>query len=542
MARKRPAPARTAGDWNLMDARCVVGRHLLLEEGGLHTAADLLAEMDHFGIAEALVLDSLACENHPEEGNARVLEVVGRSPRLHPAWAALSPGADDEQPRGRQLLAAMRRHQVAALFLLPAQYRYSLSDWCIDELLEPLAAARVPVFICYDEIARGAPRTDQTDWNAVVALCRRWPRLPVVVTEWRIRRGQRLLYRALDACENLHVELSGYFLYRGIEYLTRRWGSGRLLFGTNWPTFGHGQTAAFLARAEVSDADKRRIGGDNLRRLMRWCRPSHPAVPLRPPADEYVAMGRGGPVPPERRFWDCHGHLGGKACHYHIPDGDLDATVAEMDRQGVAKACVFSFAGVFSDEAYGNDLVAEAVRRYPDRFVGFTLLNPHRGREAMLREQERCAGLGLRGVKLIPHYQDYPPEGPLIDVACRWAYERRQVILNHHWGSAAQVERLTREYPGACFIAGHLTTEYADLMKERRNLYVCTCPLWRGPRDCETVVAEIGADRLMFGSDLQDLPIAWGLGPILFARLAAHQKRLILGGNLERVLEEYSRP
>ncbi len=53
-------------------------------------------------------------------------------------------------------------------------------------------------------------------------------------------------------------------------------------------------------------------------------------------------------------------------------------------------------------------------------------------------------------------------------------------------------------------------------------------------------MAAIGADRLMFGSDLQDLPIAWGLGPILFARIPPEQKRLILGENLQRVLREYS--
>ena len=67
----RPQPA--APDWGVLDAHCVVGRHLRLEEGGLHTAADLLGEMDHFGIAEAMVQDCLGRENHPQEGNARVL-------------------------------------------------------------------------------------------------------------------------------------------------------------------------------------------------------------------------------------------------------------------------------------------------------------------------------------------------------------------------------------------------------------------------------------------------------------------------------------
>lgn len=529
-----------APDLNPLDASVVLGRHLFLREGGAHTAADLLADLDHCGVAEALVLDSLARENHPAEGNARILDVVREQPRLHAAWAALPPGARDEQPDGPAFLAAMRRHRVPVLSLLPGQYRYNLSDWCLDELLEPLAAARVPVMVCYDEVARGAPRQDLTDWNAVVAMCRRWPTLPVIVGEWRIRRSQRLIYRALDACENLHIELSGYYLYRGIEYITERWGSRRLIFGSNWPAFGHGQTLAMLARAEVSDADKRAIAGDNLRGLMRWCKPEHPRVQPQPPADAYVAIGRGAPAPPQLRFWDCHGHIGGKACHYHIPGGDLDATVAELERQGIEKICVFSFAGVFGDETHGNDIVADVVRRYPERFVGFTLLNPHRGRDAMLRELERGAARGLRGIKLIPHYQAYPEEGPNIDVACQWAHERRQLILNHYWGPARHLARLMRDYPNACYITGHTTTEYAELMRERPNLFVCSCPLWDGPRGCENVVAAIGADRLMFGSDLQDLPIAWGLGPILFARLPASQKALILGGNLRRALQRYS--
>jgi predicted TIM-barrel fold metal-dependent hydrolase len=496
--------------------------------------------MDHFGIAEAMVQDALGRENHPQEGNVRVLEAVAQSPRLHAAWAALPPGARDEQLDGAEFVAAMRRNKVAAVWLLPGQYRFNLTDWCIDELLEPLAAARVPVFICHDEVSGWPTRQDQTDWPAVVALCRRWPKLPVIVSEWRIRRSQRVIYRALDACPNLRVEMSGYYLFRGVEYITRRWGSGRLIFGSNWPTFGHGQTLAILTRAEIADNDKRAIAGGNMRRLMSWCRPKHPAVPVQPPADEYVAIGRGSAVPEKLRFWDCHGHLGGKACHYHIPDGDIDATMAEVRRQGVDKACVFSFAGVFSDEAHGNDLVADAVRRYPDVLVGFTLVNPHRGPAAMLAELERGAAMGLRGVKLIPHYQGYPQEGPNIDVACRWAHEHRQIILNHYWGPAAHLERLIRRYPRACYVTGHTTTEYAALMKKRRNLYVCSCPLWDGPRACEHMVAAIGADRLMFGSDLQDLPIAWGLGPILFARLSVKEKAMILGGNLRRVLAEYS--
>lgn len=526
---------------NLFDARCTIGRHLKLAGGAPHTARDLLLDMDRHGIAEALVLDALAHEHHPRAGAQRVLRDTAAAPRLHPARAALPPGACEDQDSPERLLGAMRRNKVGAVFLLPRQYRFSLADWCVDALLDPLAAAGVPVVVNYNEIGPNPMSTDVTDWDELVRLCRRWPRLPVILSEWRIRRTNRLAYRALDACPNLYLELSGYWLHHGIEYLARRWGAERLIFGTQWPHRGQGSETATLVMADVSDEEKQLIGGDNLRRLLKWCEPEHPVVTLPEPEDDYVRLARTGSRAPGMTFLDNHGHLDTRCAHYHLPDAELEQVVAEMSRLGVEKTCVFGFTGVFSDEKPGNDYVADAVRRYPDRFVGFTLVNPLRGLEAMLGELERGHAMGLRGVKLIPHYQGASPEHPLIDVACEWAHLHRQIILNHHWGAPDQMERLLTTYPNACFFTGHATAAYADIMQEHANLFVCSCPLL-GPRACEELVARIGANRLMFGSDLLDLPVAWGLGPVLFARLTPAEKRMILHDNLADVLQRYSLP
>ncbi|NNM87743.1 MAG: amidohydrolase family protein [Phycisphaerae bacterium] len=527
-------------DWNFFDARCKVGRNVKTGVGPLspHTAEDLLAEMDHFGVAEAMVLDCLSVECSPWHGNPRTIEAAGISARLHPAWVVIPPGTD-EQPDPDQLIALMQQKKVGAVYLFPRQYRFPLASWSIDEVLEPLASLQVPVFISYDEVGPDGRGGDQTDWDEVVSLCRRMPSLPVIVTELRIRRSQRTVYRALEACANLHLELSGYWLHRGIEYLTRRWGSERLLFGSNWPTLGHGLTLTTLACAQVDDQAKRQIAGDNLRRLLQWCHVEHPRVDLLEPQDELVAWGRTGQKPEGIRLYDNHGHIGGSSGHYHVPDGDVNTLVHEMDRFGIEKVCLFSLVGVFTDEVHGNNHTIDAVQRHPERFIGFTLVNPHRGPDGMRRELERCAKAGLRGIKLIPTYQCYPEEGPNIDIACEWANGREQLILNHYWGGAAQIERLVATYPKACFFTGHTTTAYAEVMKKYANLYVCTCPVLE-PRAVEQVVDAIGADRFLFGSDLTDLPIAWGIGPILFARLGERQRRMILGENLRALLQRYS--
>ncbi|NOY83181.1 MAG: amidohydrolase family protein [Kiritimatiellaeota bacterium] len=529
-----------ADSLNAFDIRCTVGRRLHWRPGEPETAADLIEAMDRHGIAEAMVLDCLGRECHPADGNARVAQTTAARPRLHSMWTALPHGEPDEQPAPEVFLEAMRRHKVGAVCLFPRQYRFSLADWCVDAFLEPLAAACVPVIIDPVEIGpRIEPGMDATDWDGVVALCRRWPHLPVVISEQRIRRSQRTMYRALDACENLHIEIGACWLYRFIEYAVRTWGPHRFVFGSNWPYAGMHRTLATLAFAEVSDKDKRAIAGNNWRRLIAWCGPEHPEWSAPPPSDEYVQLGRTGQRSERVVVHDCHGHIGQHLSHYHIPDSSLDAVVREMERIGVRHACVFGFSGVVSDERPDNDAVAEAVRDHSELFTGFVLLNPHRGEGEMLRELERGAARGLRGIKLIPSYQGYPVDGPGIEAACRWAHERRWIILNHHWGPCARLERLIDRYPDACYITGHMTLEYAELMKRVDNLFVCTCPLL-GPRACEEAVSVLGAERLLFGSDLEDLPIAWGLGPILFADIPPSDKTAILGGNLRRLLARWS--
>ena len=524
--------------WHVFDAHCTVGRHLKLQPGGPHTVEDLLGEMDHHGVAEALVVDSFSREVHPADGNRRVLEVCADQPRLHPAWALLPTGTNDEQPGPEQLVEQMYAAKAGAAWLFTGQYHFGLEAWCVDDLLAPLADAKVPVFVHPNDTGTSAGATDLSDLDGLVQLCRRFPTLPVILTEHRIRRSHRHLLRALEAVPNLHVELSSCWLHHAVEYLSQRFGPERLLYGSNWPNFGHGLNLAPLTCADIDDDAKRLIAGDNLRRLTSWCEPDQVAWEPPPAPDPYVRFARTGERPKDLRFADCHGHLG-RFNHYYVPTGSIDDAAAEMDRLGVDCCCVFSFSGVVGDEQPGNDLVAEAQRLHPSRFVGFTMVNPHRGEAEMLRELERGAALGLRGVKLIPHYQGYPPEGPNIDVACRWADEHHQLILDHHWGSPQQVERLVSSYPNACFLTGHTTTAYADVMRRYPNLYVCSCPLL-APGECERVVEAIGADRFLFGSDLLDLPIAWGLGPILFARMAPEEKALVLGGNLRKLLGEYS--
>ncbi|MBY5957192.1 amidohydrolase family protein [Membranicola marinus] len=526
-------------DWNVFDAHCIVGRHLKWNGEGLHTMEDLLSEMDHYGITEALVVDSLSRENHPFDGNQRILERSKTRPRIHPAWSVLPSVLEETGRSPEQFFREMQRNNVRALFLFTNQFFFNLSDWCIDALMEPLAERKVLVFINPVE-ANGRGSSDATDWDGIVDLCKRWPDIPVIISEGRIRRSQRMLYKAFDACPNLHLELSAHWLHRGIEFISEHWGANRLVFGSGWPKYGQHMTLVNLTTAQIDEKDKKLIAGDNLRKILSWDTPIPKLkVDFPEPHDEYVKYGRSGIRPSDMTFYDVHGHLGEYNAHYHVPESDIESVVEDIQYYGLEKICAFSFAGVYSDEVFGNDIVSRDVKMHSDRFIGFTLLNPLRGEEEMNAELKRGAAQGMRGIKLIPTYQGYPVEGPLIEVACQWAHDHQQIIINHYWGSAEQIEKLVSKYTKACFVTAHTTTAYADVMKEYQNLYICSVPLL-SPRACEEVVDAIGADRFLFGTDLLDLPIGWGLGPILFARISTEEKRLILHDNLKNILTKYS--
>ncbi len=526
-------------NWNVFDAHCIVGRHLKWNGEGLHTVEDLLSEMDHYGISEALVVDSLSRENHPFDGNLRILETTKPHPRIHSAWSVLPSVLEETGRSPEQFVREMQNNDVRALFLFTNQFFFNLSDWCIDALMEPLADLKVPVFINPVE-ANGRSGSDATDWDGIVDLCKRWPDLPVIVSEGRIRRSQRMLYKAFDACPNLHLELSAYWLHRGIEFITERWGSNRLVFGSGWPKYGQHMTLVNLTTAQISDADKKKIAGDNLRKMLSWNK-SIPKIKVdfADPEDEYVKYGRSGIRPKDMTFYDVHGHLGEYNAHYHVPEAKIESVIKDVKYYGIEKVCAFSFAGVYSDEVFGNDIVSRDVKMDPDLFIGFTLLNPLRGEKEMIAELERGESLGMRGIKLIPTYQGYPVEGSLIEVACKWAHDHQQIIINHQWGSAEQMEKLVSKYTKACFVTAHTTTAYAEVMKKYPNLYICSVPLLT-PRACEEVVDAIGADRFLFGTDLLDLPIGWDLGPILFARISVREKEMILRENLKNILLKYS--
>jgi predicted TIM-barrel fold metal-dependent hydrolase len=520
------------------DACCYLGRYIHMPDEQPETAEEIISAMDHFGIHEALVVDVLSREVNPMAGNKRIIERTKNNPRLHPAWAGLMTHSK-ELPPPKELVQQMEEFGVGALFLYYGQFDIRLNEWGVDDLLEVLELYKVPVFLC--PLNWRARSMDATDWTNVVRICKKFPDLSVIVTEDRTYKSQRAGYAALEACPNLKFDISSWWLHHRIEFICKEWGANRLVWGSQLPERTPGVPIMQLNYSDISTEEISLIAGGNMKKLLSWNKNIKfvgDQVKFSEPDDSlHKAVRERLPLSNEK-FHDCHGHIGWCSPHHVVHDKPADL-VKEMDKFGIQTCCVFSLEGVFSDETYGNDEVAKVVKQYPDKFIGFTLVNLNHGERIVREELERGLAMGLRGVKLINDYHGYPAEGGLVDVACEFASKHKQFILNHNWGSPAQIERLCKTYPDACYFTGHTTLAYVDVTKRVDNLFICTCPLL-GWEQTELFVKHYGAERILFGSDLTDLPIAWGLAQIMYAKISEADKRKILGENLKVLMKKYS--
>jgi len=232
--------------------------------------------------------------------------------------------------------------------------------------------------------------------------------------------------------------------------------------------------------------------------------------------------------------------------------------IAAMDRAAVDQAVVFGFGWRDMDLCrQDNDYVIESVGRYPDRLIGFAIVNPISGVEAV-HEIERCAAAGMRGVgELMPDGQGYRLDdertmAPIVEVAV----DRRLVLLTHcsepvghlYPGKGTvtpdEVIRFARLFPNATLVCAHWGggTIFYELMPDVAGVM-------------RNVFYDTAASLFLYDCDIFSLAARWAPGKVLFAtdypliapgpfikrlqtvRMPTATLRRMLGGNAWRVLK-----
>jgi len=214
-----------------------------------------------------------------------------------------------------------------------------------------------------------------------------------------------------------------------------------------------------------------------------------------------------------------------------------------MDRLKIDKTVIFTIEGLIRDFTRCNDEIAEAVSKYPDRLIGFATVNPWLGDEAV-QELERAVGkLGLKGLKLHPYMQGFPAADSMLFPIMEKATKLQIPVLFHSgtppWSEPLQVAALAERFPDVPVILGHFGQNmYGDTiraLKMVKNLYGETSAN-HFVYAIEKAIREVGAHRILYGSDMPWLEPEPQLIKIKILKITDEERELVLGNNMARIL------
>ncbi len=241
-----PAMSEVAS-WNVTDANVRLGHSGVYGQLALERP-ELLAEMDRFGIRNALVSHFAAEEYDISEGNAVMARDLDA--RFIPAWSASPEFSILES-------LEQRKPKAVRLWFSALRHNFSSAPWSAGELYDYLQQKSILMTVSREEL----------DWNILAVILQNFPRLTILLLDIGYR-SDRYLFPLLKRYQNLYFDTCTYVAHRQLESFVESFGPERMVFGSRLPLYTPGAALAVLTTARIPDDARLAIAGGNLRRLL----------------------------------------------------------------------------------------------------------------------------------------------------------------------------------------------------------------------------------------------------------------------------------
>lgn len=239
-------------------------------------------------------------------------------------------------------------------------------------------------------------------------------------------------------------------------------------------------------------------------------------------------------------IFDAHTHTCDGWSLGSLYDGSSEGLHREMDQlgfSGMACSAVCAISGVDFERA--NNELARDIVKPGNRIHAYVGVDIRHGK-TLVPDIHDYLRRGFRGGKLYTRWGvPYDDEAyhPILDIF----HQGKLPVLAHCWGGGdiTKLANAARKFPGANFIAAHTgsgdLSTYMELARTVPNLYIDTA-YSRGYRGLiEQVVATIGSEKLLFGSDAALFSAAQQVARVVAARVSDNDRRNILGLNARRL-------
>ncbi len=261
------------------------------------------------------------------------------------------------------------------------------------------------------------------------------------------------------------------------------------------------------------------------------------------------------------RIWDIHCHLPTP----HVPGRDFAHQVAAVlsiaQRVGIDRLGLFLRTGIQQANHPSDEEIERVLVQYRGKVFGFVWVTPVEDTGRALQQLNRWVADGpMVGMKLAGdsghcHLPEYDP-------LFRRTVELQAVIYVHSWIKVGgnppypgggnlptepypwEVAELAARYGDYPFICGHTGGDFElgiAAIRDQQNVLCEIAGSYPRAGMVEMAVRELGAQRVVYGSDIPGRSFSTQLAKVLGAEITALQKQAILNDNLQRLMEPICR-
>lgn len=229
---------------------------------------DLVKHMKNAGIAGGLVIKTI---KEAVLANTSLAEELKNTinnkdndirDSLKGVWILL-PSCTGEIPPPHNLPELMKQNNIGALTINPRANKYLPKKTVIGDYMEMAQERKIPVLL---NTSRGLT-LDQAD-----NIMQDFPDLTVILTLDDCWPNDRYLRPFLDAYPNLCLDMTYMLTDSWLKDMKKKYPADKILFGSGFPVSYMGAHMLVIKHAEISEEDKRKIAGGNLKKLLREAR------------------------------------------------------------------------------------------------------------------------------------------------------------------------------------------------------------------------------------------------------------------------------
>lgn len=517
-----------------------IGRPAVPSKEFAYDVKAMLADMEYARIHGAMVIHNAAVDYSFSEGNIEAVKIAKDNNRLF-ALGVVSSTSDYETGDKNYFNDLLDRGVKGFALLAQApKLCGTMEPKSLKKIAKPLIERNKPLVVIDVNSEELYSKIDKVAFE--------YPDLNIIMqgTRWNTNR---FLFEVMEKHDNLYFELSQNHTNNLLEFTKENFGIDKVLYSGEWPLRSMGALKATVEYADISEYEKNLVAAGNACTLFGISKEELELYNEEACKLDEIAKEADEGKPISVPVIDMHSHIVGEKVGINnciMLDATPKAIVDKMDRLGIDTTITAPWSGIIYSGTEGNRESIKAYREYKDRFLAYSCCNINYNEEV-----EKAIRCHRDYPDLFVGVKPYPPafKFKLTDKRCeewfKYADEHNLCMLVHAESAkwVEEIDEVSEKYPNIVFILAHSGSNYDNarrniaLAKKHANIVLDITYTTTGQGMIEYLVKEIGADRILYGSDMPMRDAAPQLGWVCYAHICVEDKKKILAENILSILE-----